>query len=156
MKRLAALLILAALPAQAQSPRDVMFPENARCYLREYSAGHLASHPLQLVEQIVIGPDAQLSDDRYLILRIGVYVRDRSDRFGGLAACTLIAGALTCDVEGDSGRFTLRPGKKGALTMTVGQQPLTLQGNGGIVAFGGAVSDDSTFLIPPVPADACP
>jgi len=156
MTRLAALLILAALPAAAQSPRDRMFPSDGTCYLRQYSAGHLASHHDQWVEQIAIGPDRPMADNRYLYLRVAVYARNTADRFTDRAACEDVEGALHCQIDGSGGWFVLDTGKQGGLEMTLGRTALTLRSPRSFFTFGGRESDDNTFRIPRVPADACP
>jgi hypothetical protein len=156
MKALAALLILAALPAQAQSPRQTLFPTDGSCYLRQYSNRHLADHPNQLVTQIALGPEYGQAEADVLILRVAVYARGSNERFTGSAYCENTGASLSCGLEGDGGRFSLSPGKKGALTMRVGRDPLGFEGSRGFLTFGGGVSDDETFLIPRVPADACP
>ena len=149
-------LVLAATPALAKSPRDAMFPADQGCYLRHYSAAHLASHPDQLVTEIALGPDAKGTDARYLTLRLGVSLRGTSDYFLSYAYCENTGGALSCHLEGDAGWFTLEPAAKGGLLMTTGRGGIGFEGAQGMFQIGGSASDDQSFLIPPVSADSCP
>jgi hypothetical protein len=156
MRRLAAVLILAALPVAAQTPRQILFPHDGSCYLRQYSREHLATHPDQMVTQIALGPEYGQAEADVLVLRLAVQARGSAERFTASAYCDNAGDSLSCGIEGDGGLFTLTPGRKGALTMKVGRDPLGFEGARGFFTFGGGVSDDETFLIPPVPADSCP
>jgi hypothetical protein len=149
-------LLLIATPALAQSPRDLMFPSDATCYLRHYGAAHLASHPAQLVTDIALGPDQPSWNAQELTLRLGVSLRGTSDYFLSYAYCENTGGALSCHLEGDAGWFTLEPAAKGGLLMTTGRGGIGFEGAGGMFQIGGSASDDESFLIPPVPADSCP
>lgn len=153
----ALLMVLApAVPAMAQSPRQAMFPSDATCYLRQYSRDHLAGHPDQMVTQIAVGPDQGNWESDVLVLRVALYLRGSNERHMGHAYCENTGGALSCGLGGDGGWFTLQPARKGGLLMTVGRDPLGFEGARGFVSIGGPASDDDSFLIPPVPADACP
>lgn len=156
MRLLTAVLILAALPAQAESPRRAMFPSDGSCYLRQYSRDHLAKHPDQLVTQIAIGPANGQAEADVLILHVAVYVRGSDEQYRGNAWCENTGGSLSCNLEGDGGWFSLSPGNKGALDMKVGRAPLGFEGSSGFITFGADASDDDSFVIPKVPADACP
>lgn len=149
-------LLLIATPALAQSPRDLMFPSDATCYLRHYTAAHLASHPAQRVTDIALGPDQPSWNAQELTLRLGVSLRGTSDYFLSYAYCENTGGALSCHLEGDAGWFTLEPAAKGGLVMTTGRGGIGFEGAEGMFLIGGSASDDNSFLIPPVPADSCP
>lgn len=149
-------LVLIAAPASAQSPRDLMFPSDATCYLRHYSAAHLASHPAQRVTQIALGPEPGSRNPMQLTLRLAVSLRGTGEDFLSLAYCENTGGALSCQVEGDSGWFMLKPAAKGGILMTTGRRGLGFEGERDFVQIGGGASDDNSFLIPPVPADSCP
>jgi hypothetical protein len=143
--------------AEARSPRDTMFPRDTSCYLRHYDRAHLARHPGQVVEGIALGPDSGAFEADVLVLRLLVGVRDGGGLARGLAYCENTGGALSCELTQDGGWFTLTPAKGGALRMEVGSAPLGLPVGGiGRLTFGAGASDDDVFLIPPVPADACP
>lgn len=159
MRALSLSLCLAALPAlplAAQSPRDAMFPTDASCYLRQYSRQHMADHPDQLVTQIAVGPEQGAFEADVLILKVAVYLRGSDERFLASAYCDNTGGTLSCGLEGDGGWFQMKPAKGGAVMLMVGRDPLGFEGARGFVTFGGGVSDDERFLIPRVPADACP
>ncbi len=149
-------LLLIATPALAQSPRDTMFPSDATCYLRHYTAAHLASHPAQRVTDIALGPDQPSLNPQELTLRLGVSLRGTSDYFLSYAYCENTGGALSCHLEGDAGWFTLEPAANGGLLMTTGRGGIGFEGAEGMFQIGGSASDDNSFLIPPVPADSCP
>ncbi len=151
--RLALALTLAATPALAESPQAAMFPSDASCYLRQYSQIHLAGHPDQMVREIALGPAGQ--QGHQLVLRVAVYLRGSTERFTADAYCENTGGSLSCGLEGDGGWFTLESARQG-LKMKVGREPLGFEGETGFITFGGAASDDNVFLLPPVPADACP
>lgn len=146
-------LMLSAPPALAQSPSEAMFPGGQGCYLRQYAQLHLVGHPDQLVRQIALGPSD--APGRDLVLRLAVYLRGSDERFVADAYCENTGGSLSCGLEGDGGWFTLEPSRQG-VKMRVGREPLGFEGQSGFVTFGGGASDDDVFLIPAVPADACP
>lgn len=151
------LALTLALPVQARSPRDVMFPSDGSCYLRHYSRDHLASHPQQRVEDILIGPWAPGRDDpRYLVLKLAVSLRDRPGLFWGVAFCENTGGDLSCGLEGDAGHFTLSPEGNGALRLSVGRHGLLFEGETEMIEISGTTGDDRVFLMPAVPADSCP
>lgn len=145
-----------ALPAAAEAVRWVMFPSDGACYLRQYSRDHLAANQNQMVTQIAIGPEYGQAEAAVLVLRVAVYVRGSDEQFRGSAYCDTRGGSLSCWLEGDAGQFSLTPAKNGAIKLQVGTSPLLFEGKRGYLGFGAEASDDNTFLIPRVPADACP
>lgn len=112
---LACLATLPGLPARAESPRQALFPGDASCYLRHYSRDHLASHPDQLVTEIAIGPEPGSMEADVLVLRLALYMRGNSDQLRAHAYCDNTGGTLSCALEGDAGRFEIKPTAKGAL-----------------------------------------
>lgn len=147
-------LLLAAAPALAQSPRDAIFGAGSGCYLRDYSASHLADHPAQQVDIIAIGPAG--ADERMTIVKVGILLRDRGGDFTAMAYCENEADHLYCLMEGDAGAFTLTPAAKGAVKLSVARRGMLFEGAVGFAELSGTAGDDRVFLIPPVPADACP
>ena len=155
MRRLALVFGLLATPAFAQSPRDAIFPSDASCYLRHYSAGHLASHPQQNVAEIALGPEPATFDAPVLGLRLALYRRGSNTRYEGRAACENTGGALSCQLEGDGGWFTLWPKADGTLRLEVGRGGLIFEA-ADFLEVSGISGDDRVFVLPRVPADSCP
>lgn len=156
MRYVFAVLVIFASPASAQSPRDAMFPSDTSCYLRQYSRDHLAKHPNQLVTGISIGPDQDQWESDILLLNLSVTLRGRDESFAGVAYCENTGGVLSCGLEGDAGWFMLKPRPKGAVLLSVGKDGISFEGNSSFVSLEGTRGDDREFLLPPVPADACP
>lgn len=151
------MLAVLAMPALAQSPRDIMFPSDASCYLRHYDKAHLSKHQEQIVKEIALGPwDPAVGDGDRLVLLLAVYVRGTDERFVANAYCKNEADHLHCQMEGDAGSFTVTPAKNGAIRLDLTRDGIAFEGEGGFVALSGTSGDDRQFLIPPVPADACP
>lgn len=150
------LALLAATPTLAQSPRQAMFPGDQGCYLRHYTAAHLADHPDQMVREIALGPEPAETDARFLALRLAVSLRGSDDHLTATAYCENTGGDLSCQLEGDGGWFTLSPGKNGALRLSIPTEPLGFETATGFVTFGGEASDDRLLALHPVPADSCP
>lgn len=153
--RLVLPLLLLALPAQAQSPRDALFPSDGACYLRHYDRAHLTAHPNQLVEEIAIGPEPGSMEADVLVLRLALYLRGRDEQFRAAAYCENDGAGLGCHLEGDAGWFVLEPGPKG-MRLRVGRDGLWFEGASGQVTLGGGQSDDAVLALKPVPADSCP
>ena len=157
LMRPALALALLATPALAKSPRDMMFPSDASCYLRQYTPLHLAGHPDQRVTLVALGPlSAEWGDPRYLVLTVALHVRGTSERYQAVAYCENESDHLYCQMEGDAGGFVLTPGRDGALRMALGRGGIGFEGAQDFLELSGTTGDDRVFLLPAVPADACP
>lgn len=153
MNRALVLALCLCQPANAESPRATLFPDDLGCYRRDYDAAHLAAHPDQLVKTIRLSPDKPFSDARYLLLAIEILPR------GGEAVlahgyCENTGGSLSCGLEGDAGWLTLEPTAKG-LRAKVGRDGIGFETDTGFITFGGGQSDDAVFAIPRAPEEAC-
>ena len=156
MRLLFSLCLVLAGPALAQSPRETLFPSDASCYLRYYNAEHMAKHPAQTVELIQVGPDQTQWQNDELVLKIGLDLRSASGQLLGYAYCTPAGKGLTCAMEGDAGSFQLTPARDGAIRIDIGPDGVSFEGDSGFVTLEGNSGDDRSFVMPPVPADACP
>ncbi len=155
--RLTFLALLLASPALAEGPRELMFSSTGSCYLRQYSAEHQANNPAQRVELIALGPDSASWDDaRGSILRLLVQLRGSSDLLTAYAYCEDGPDAVLCGLEGDAGAFTLSPQADSGIILEVGAFGVGFEGSQGFVTLSGTSGDDRAFVMPPVPADACP
>lgn len=155
MKRLAFLVLIAG-PAFGEGPRVDMFASNGACYLRQYSDSHMADHPNQLVTQIAVGPDYDTwADAKGSILRLRIEVQSGVEVPLTYAYCEDSADAMICGLEGDAGGFILRP-RDGAILLEVADMGMSFDTMGGFLTLSGTEGDDRSFLIPAVPADACP
>ena len=141
---------IAAVPAAAQNLRQQMFSNETSCYARVYSATHLASHPVQQVTAIALTPQQRISGEERLLLRLSVTVRGTRETYIGVGYCD-DAGAtvLTCGMEGDAGGFILAAAKNGALTLTVGRNGVSFEGNADFITLEGLAGDDREFLLQP-------
>jgi hypothetical protein len=134
-----------------------LFPSDASCYLRQYSAAHLAAHPDQRVTQIALGPwGPAWGKDRDLVLTVAVYLTGDAERYSGAAWCRDAGPYLHCRMEGDAGSFALEAAAGRALRMTLTGDGIGFEGPRDFVELSARTGDDRVFLIPPVPADACP
>lgn len=148
-------LFLAVLagPALAQSPTDLMFPSDARCYARKYTADHLARHPEQRVTGMALRPDRQAAAP-LLGLWLTVTLRGApGGTFEALAACENIEHTLYCTMEGDAGAFSIEPDKGKAVLVTTGSRGIGLENEAGFVTLERDRGDDRSFLLRPEP---CP
>lgn len=162
MKRTAASLALAAalpttLPAHATTLRDMMFPTNVSCYLRQYSDTHLAGHPDQLVAQIALGPTPGNSyEPGWIVLTVMVRLRGSQEVYTGGAICDLAGDHLDCAMEGDAGAFTLKRVKDGAVMLNVTSRGISFEGARDFIEISGTSGDDRAFLLPQALAGSCP
>ena len=158
MRRIAALACLAALPAAADAATGNSFYARyiaAPCYARTYDAKHLAAHPTQRVTRFYVTDSGydNPSTPTAFNAAFGFMLKGSGDIFESDANCDEIRGGVHCQVEGDSGTFTLEASGDG-LRLALGDH-LTLEGNESFspdLAVGG---DDSVFLLYRSPPEAC-
>ncbi len=146
-----AILILTAAPLAAQSPREVLFPSDASCYAREYSAQHLADHPAQRVSSLALTPEGAKVEDHTMQVWVTVTLRDwPGEQLLALAYCQVAdADKMDCVMEGDAGAFTVAPAKGGAALVTVAQAGMGFEGATGFVTLRQDRGDDLSFLVQP-------
>lgn len=156
MRTVLPLALCLATPALAQSPREVLFPSDASCYLRYYNKDHLAKHPSQRVQQIQVGPDQTQWNSEMLVLKIGLDLVNSPEHLLGIAFCEPAGAGLVCGMEGDAGAFQLTPARDGAIRIDIGPDGISFEGDTDFVTLDGNSGDDRSFVMPPVPADSCP
>lgn len=113
------------------------------------------AHPLQQVTQIALGRDGYTPGEAEQVLRLQVFVRG-GDWGESLAFCRPAAPGMVCGVEGDGGSFSLEGRPDGRLMLRPLGEGVVVEGRLGFYRLSAKVGDDGAFLIPPVPADACP
>jgi hypothetical protein len=149
--------LTAITPASAATLRDMMFPGNASCYLRQYSDAHLAGHPDQLVAQIALGPTpGNTYEPGWIVLTVTVRLRGSQETYMGGAICDLAGDRLDCAMEGDAGAFTLTRAKDGGVMLNVSPRGMAFEGEQDFIEISGTSGDDRAFLMPRVTADFCP
>lgn len=107
-------------PAAAESAPpftvESLFPGGA-CYLATYDEPHLAAHPQQTIVTFLItdvGEDVRALDtETQKHLGFAFQIKDDSDIYTGLGACTPSQSAAACLIEGDGGEFTITPTTNG-------------------------------------------
>ena len=153
LRRIALLLGLCPAPALAEGLFDPA-TGGAVCFVRHYSAEHLAGHPQQQVTRIGVVLDrSQAESDPVLRLEFGL--RPGQRRAVAMAYCLPDGLNFDCDVEGDAGNFRIEPGKGGALRLSVGARGIGLEDDQGFVTLAADRGDDRVFLIPPQDGMAC-
>jgi hypothetical protein len=160
---LALWLCLLALPVQAQSVLETHLrgPGSSGCYLRDYAPAHLAAHPAQQVALIALGPVDWAPPGGWgngvpdIVLRVAVTLRD-GRRAGALAACITAGPQLVCGMEGDQGAFGIEPRAGGAVLLRPLHTGMIFDAGAELIVLSPKAGDDRAFLVPPVPADACP
>jgi hypothetical protein len=147
----AAIFMLGASPLLAESPRNVMFPSDASCYLRDYSADHLAKHPKQRVSSIALRPEGALVEDATMTVWVTVTLRDQpGEDLVALTYCQVAdADRMDCLMEGDAGAFSLAPAKGGAVLVTVAKAGMGFDGATDFVTLRSDSGDDRSFLVKP-------
>jgi hypothetical protein len=120
------------------------------CYLRQYSADHLKSHPAQQVTAIGLSvqPDGRTLD-LYVKLRPGPV------RAMGTAYCDQDGEGLDCFMEGDAGRFSLTGGAGGALRLSVAPRGISFETEADFITISGTSGDDRVFMLPPLGRSDC-
>lgn len=154
--------------ARAAAEFRKLFVDASGCYARTYDAAHLAAHPRQRVTSMTVarmtafrGPKETWSvEGDYLILRLTLRGKGPKRATGG-ATCSGLTeeGRLRCwsDVcDGGSLQVTAAPGGRLRLTL----DSFALSGCGGEEEDAGevvlsAASDDTAFLLDPLPPDQC-
>ena len=147
-------LALVASQALAESPIERFFPGKSGCYVRNYTAKHLASHPKQRVTGIAVIAEASIADPM-IGLWTAVDLRGvPGGSYEALAYCEPVsADALRCGMEGDAGSYTLSPSKDGAILIEVGPYGMSFEGDQGFATLESQSGDDRSFILYPA---ACP
>lgn len=141
--------MLAGVPALAQSPQDVMFPNAVGCYTRTYDAEHLGQHPGQNVTQIAVRAAGEIEEQGKIYLGLALQIRTAQGQFSGEAYCENTAGDLSCQMKGDGGWFTLTLAKNDAIRLDVGRGGLVFEGAADFLEVSGTKGDDRQFLMVP-------
>ncbi len=141
--------MLAAGSVAAQSPREVIFPTDASCYVREYSAKHLADHPVQRITSMALTPEGALVEDPAVTVWVTATLRDwRGEQLVAMAYCQVAdAKTMDCVMEGDAGTFTVATAKGGAVLVSVGKEDMGFEGETGFVTLQHDRGDDRSFLL---------
>lgn len=153
--RLGLVTVLLCLP-QTGFAQSAVFPSDAACYLRYYNKAHMAQHPNQRVQEIMVGPDQTQWGSDPLAIKISVSLVNVSDYYRGIAYCTDAGAGLACQMEGDAGAFQLTVARDGAIKIDLGPEGISFEGESGFMTLDGSRGDDRSFVMPPVPADSCP
>lgn len=152
-----------AAPVAAQSVLETHLrgPGSSGCYLRDYAPAHLAAHPVQQVREVALGPVNWAPPGGWggnapdVVLRVAVALRD-GRRATALAACITAGPQLLCAMEGDEGAFGLEARAGGAVLLRPLHRGMVFAAGAERIVLSPDVGDDRAFLVPPVPADACP
>ncbi len=147
-------LALAASQAWAENPIDRIFPDKSGCYVRNYTAKHLASHPNQRVTGIAVIAEGSVADPM-IGLWTAVELRGvPGGSFEALAFCEAISReTLSCGLEGDAGAFTLSASTDGEILIEVGRFGMHLENEQGFATLEGRSGDDRSFVLFPA---VCP
>ena len=123
------------------------------CYLRQYSADHLKSHPTQQVTVIALSFASDGGDQ----VTLDLYVKLRPGRIQamGTAYCDQDGEGLDCFMEGDAGRFSLTGAANGALRLSVALRGISFETDADFITISGTSGDDRVFLLPPLGRSAC-
>ncbi len=157
-----ALAAAVAVPsaAQAQGAFATLFgsPVSSGCWTRSYESSHLKAHPRQRVTSIVIAyrpvmQSKQKSTARKFEVGIGIRVKGDRELYARVAYCAPAGQGFACHLESDGGRITLAADGAQALRLTT--TSIRIEGSKRFIEVGGAVSDDSTFVMRAAPASAC-
>jgi hypothetical protein len=141
-------------------PVEEIFPTITSCYLRDYSADHLAKHPDQTVTRIAVGPDLDTwVEGPFPNIRVGVLFRDGV--VGSEPAfCRAEGAGLFCVMDAELGTYTLTSTPDG-VRLDVGRDGMRFEFAAGGDAVGqviisGTSGDDRVFNIPAVNSSGCP
>ena len=143
--------MLAATQLSAQSPREVIFPTDANCYARDYSAQHLADHPAQRVSSMALTPEGAKVEDPAVLVWVTATLRDHpGEQLLAQASCQVAdATLMECTMEGDAGAFTIATARNGAVLVTVSPRDMGFEGEMGFVTLRHDQGDDRSFLLQP-------
>lgn len=148
------ILTFAATTAQADDGFDTYF-KTGGCFVRDYTATHLADHPQQQVRYIALSPSLLPELENIRVLNVFVALRDNDYYYHAVANCAADGQHLHCQMDGDAGTFTLEPARKGGLRLTVGPNDMEFKGNAPSVSLQANSGDDRVFLLPNVDASIC-
>lgn len=83
------------------------------CYSRDYDAAHLAAHPRQTVTHFHVGDAGAewraVQPPGRITIAFGFRVTGKPDLYSGVASCAPAGNAVSCEIEGDGGSFTVEP-----------------------------------------------
>ena len=152
----AALALALLLPSgvQARGLGETHF-QTGGCFVRAYSARHLAAHPDQLVRHVSLAPVPLADPAGVRLMLLTVNLRGSDYYMSGMAQCRAKGPAMACQLEGDAGAFVLEPAKDGALRLSVGKRGLQFEGAEDFHTLSGTSGDDRVFVIPNVHPDQC-
>lgn len=142
-----------AAPAAAASVFRGWKP-GAPCYARTYDAQHLASHPRQRLTHFALTASslgAPVAPGAFE-LTFAFRLKGDPDVYQSEAICRETSGRVECGIEGDGGRFSLRPEESGLLLSIAS---MVVEGEGGIspdLAVGG---DDRVVRLFTAPKSSC-
>jgi hypothetical protein len=152
----AALALALILPAAAHARGllDTHF-RTGGCFVRSYSAQHLAKHPDQLVRFVSLAPVPLADPPGVRLMLLTVNLRGSEYYMSGLANCRERGPALACQMEGDAGGFVLEPAKDGAVRLSVGRNGVHFEGAEAFHSLSATSGDDRVFVLPNVHPDQC-
>lgn len=160
MRTLTLALILASLaaPGHARNVLATHFGNPALpspgCFVRDYDADHLASHPDQLVKNVSLGISPLSEGGKRPKLMLFVFLRGDDYYYSTSADCRPKGANLACKLESGKGSFTLSAETPSSLRLTVGRDGLAFPG-GNQPFISGTRGDDRVFVIPNVDGDYC-
>jgi hypothetical protein len=95
----------------ATSSLQADLTHDGACYARTYDTAHLAAHPQQTVTNFFVGaagPEWRSTETAgHFAVSFGFRITGRGDLYSGAGMCAPNGEALSCDVEGDGGAFTI-------------------------------------------------
>jgi hypothetical protein len=141
---------IVALPAEAETMREALFPGDDGCFARVYDTAHLRNHPDQQVTAIWLAPDLAETSRDVLAVRVGFTLRASEVRFNSTAYCREEQADLSCGIEGDGGTFALTAQGDG-VHLTIGPDDLFIEGEAQVLDLSGTTGDDRVFQLQPGP-----
>jgi len=149
---LAALLL--APPAAAAGFEEQWKDGAPGCFARAYDAKHLAAHPRQRVTHIALGPSrlGAPTPPGAFEVTFSLVLKGDGGSYQSEGICRATAKAVTCDAEGDGGRFTIRPDGRNILIRI---ERLVLEGASDVTPDLAVGGDDRVLRLSPGPDSAC-
>lgn len=128
------------------------------CFARTYDKAHLAAHSGQTVTAIKMKLEPRnMGDGNNVSVQLSFDFRNKKGEYYAVGTCREEAGALTCGLDQDAGKITLKPGKDGLLLSPV--QDLRADNVAGdesdLVMIETANPEHRSFALPSVPATDC-
>ncbi len=140
------------------------FNADKSCFARQYSQAHMAAHPKQKVDYILLNHATAPQEKAWFgeiplerparVLRLLVHVKGQPQNWEEFAGCELEGRAVNCSMECDAGQFSVTIRDDGKLLLKPAGEMWFTDCDAGDALLD-PEPDDKLFLLEPQPISEC-